>query len=176
MSDGRGATSLTCSIRWRCRPVCREIRPDVMVAGGRGRWRDSANSTYPADFLLENLKIQNPLGSENAWRHGARRLLFSRQQLHYPKIRPPADHRRRSLGLTGPLEPTTHGMRSPDRGIELCRGRRQQHGFDAISLNAHQISIGPGDNLPPHQHHVLRPLDSPLPRGQAKRLRRVSPS
>jgi GDP-L-fucose synthase len=61
------------------------------------------NSTYPADFLQENLRIQNHV-IESAWRHGTRRLLFLGSSCIYSKPAP-QPIREESL-LTGPLEPT----------------------------------------------------------------------
>ena len=50
-------------------------RPEVVVLAAAKVGGIHANATYPADFLLENLKIQQHV-IENAWRHGTRRLLF----------------------------------------------------------------------------------------------------
>jgi GDP-L-fucose synthase len=61
------------------------------------------NSTYPADFLQENLRIQNHV-IESAWRHGTRRLLSLGSSCIYSKPAP-QPIREESL-LTGPLEPT----------------------------------------------------------------------
>ena len=60
-------------------------RPDVVVLAAAKVGGILANSTYPADFLLDNLKIQNHV-IEAAWRHGARRLLFLGSSCIYPKF------------------------------------------------------------------------------------------
>ena len=52
-----------------------------------------ANNSYPADFLLDNLKIQTNV-IETAWRSGVRRLLFLGSSLHLPQVRRAADPRR----------------------------------------------------------------------------------
>ena len=130
-------------------------RPDVVVLAAAKVGGILANSTYPADFLLDNLKIQNHV-IEAAWRHGARRLLFLGSSCIYPKF---ADQpiREESL-LTGALEPTNEWYAiAKIAGIELCRALRQQVGFDAISLMPTNL-YGPGDNYHPTNSHVLPAL------------------
>jgi GDP-L-fucose synthase len=127
-------------------------RPDVVVVAAAKVGGILANATYPADFLLDNLKIQNHL-IENAWRQGARRLLFLGSSCIYPKF---AEQpiREESL-LTGALEPTNEWYAiAKITGIQLCRALRLQHGFDAISLMPTNL-YGPGDNYHPTHSHVL---------------------
>jgi GDP-L-fucose synthase len=130
-------------------------RPDVVVLAAAKVGGILANSTYPADFLLENLKIQNHV-IEGAWRHGARRLLFLGSSCIYPKF---ADQPiREEALLTGALEPTNEWYAiAKIAGIELCRALRQQEGFDAISLMPTNL-YGPGDNYHPTNSHVLPAL------------------
>jgi GDP-L-fucose synthase len=114
-----------------------------------------ANDTYPADFLLENLKIQNNI-IESAWRHGVRRLLFLGSSCIYPKLAP-QPIREESL-LTGALEPTNEWYAiAKITGIKLCQALRRQYGFDAISLMPTNL-YGPGDNYHPTNSHVLPAL------------------
>jgi GDP-L-fucose synthase len=130
-------------------------RPDVVVLAAAKVGGILANSTYPADFLLENLKIQNHV-IENAWRHGCRRLLFLGSSCIYPKLAP-QPIREESL-LTGPLEPTNEWYAiAKISGIKLCHALRIQHGFDAISLMPTNL-YGPGDNYHPTNSHVLPAL------------------
>lgn len=127
-------------------------RPDVVVLAAAKVGGILANSTYPADFLLENLKIQNHV-IESAWRHGTRRLLFLGSSCIYPKLAPQPI--REEALLTGPLEPTNSWYAiAKITGIELCRALRQQHGFDALSLMPTNL-YGPGDNYHPTNSHVL---------------------
>ena len=130
-------------------------RPDVVVLAAARVGGILANSTYPADFLLENLKIQNHV-IEAAWRHGTRRLLFLGSSCIYPKF---ADQPiREEALLTGALEPTTVWYAiAKIAGIELCRALRQQVGFDAICLMPTNL-YGPGDNYHPTNSHVLPAL------------------
>lgn len=127
-------------------------RPDVVVLAAARVGGILANATYPADFLLDNLKIQQNV-IESAWRHGSRRLLFLGSSCIYPKL---ADQPiREDALLGGPLEPTNEWYAiAKITGIQLCRALRQQHGFDAISLMPTNL-YGPGDNYHPTNSHVL---------------------
>ncbi len=127
-------------------------RPDVVVLAAARVGGILANATYPADFLLDNLKIQQNV-IESAWRHGSRRLLFLGSSCIYPKL---ADQPiREEALLQGPLEPTNEWYAiAKITGIQLCRALRQQHGFDAISLMPTNL-YGPGDNYHPTNSHVL---------------------
>jgi GDP-L-fucose synthase len=130
-------------------------RPDVVVLTAAKVGGILANNTYPADFLLENLKIQNNI-IENAWRQGSRRLLFLGSSCIYPKLAP-QPIREISL-LTGALEPTNEWYAiAKIAGIKLCHAMRIQHGFDAISLMPTNL-YGPGDNYHPTNSHVLPAL------------------
>lgn len=130
-------------------------RPEVVVLAAAKVGGILANNTYPADFLLENLKIQNNV-IENAWRQGARRLLFLGSSCIYPKLAP-QPITEDSL-LTGALEPTNEWYAiAKITGIKLCHALRRQHGFDAISLMPTNL-YGPGDNYHPTNSHVLPAL------------------
>ncbi|MFN6134114.1 MAG: GDP-L-fucose synthase family protein [Synechococcaceae cyanobacterium] len=130
-------------------------RPDVVVLAAAKVGGILANASYPGDFLLDNLKIQNHV-IESAWRHGCRRLLFLGSSCIYPKFAP-QPIREESL-LTGALEPTNEWYAiAKITGIQLCRALRQQHGFDAISLMPTNL-YGPADNYHPQNSHVLPAL------------------
>ena len=133
----------------------RTQRPDVVVLAAAKVGGILANNSYPADFLLDNLNIQNHV-IEAAWRHGVRRLLFLGSSCIYPKF---AEQpiREESL-LTGGLEPTNEWYAiAKIAGIQLCRALRIQHGFDAISLMPTNL-YGPGDNYHPSHSHVMAAL------------------
>jgi GDP-L-fucose synthase len=130
-------------------------RPTVVVLAAAKVGGIHANATYPADFLLENLKIQTHV-IETAWRQGVKRLLFLGSSCIYPKF---AEQpiREESL-LTGSLEPTNEWYAiAKITGIKLCAALRLQHGFDAISLMPTNL-YGPGDNYHPTNSHVLPAL------------------
>ena len=160
--DGRGGALLTASHQeleltdpvatadWFAR-----YRPDVVVLAAARVGGILANATYPADFLLDNLKIQQNV-IENAWRHGCRRLLFLGSSCIYPKYA--EQPIREEALLTGSLEPTNEWYAiAKITGIQLCRALRLQHGFDAISLMPTNL-YGPGDNYHPTNSHVLPAL------------------
>ena len=130
-------------------------KPDVVVLAAAKVGGILANNTYPADFLLENLKIQTHV-IESAWRHGVRRLLFLGSSCIYPKFaQQPIQE---DALLTGALEPTNEWYAiAKIAGIKLCESLRKQYGFDAISLMPTNL-YGPGDNYHPQNSHVLPAL------------------
>ena len=130
-------------------------KPDVVVLAAAKVGGIHANNTYPADFLLDNLKIEINV-IETAWRSGVRRLLFLGSSCIYPKFA--EQPIKEEALLTGPLEPTNEWYAiAKIAGIKLCEALRQQHGFDAISLMPTNL-YGPGDNYHPTNSHVLPAL------------------
>ena len=130
-------------------------KPTVVVLAAAKVGGIHANDTYPADFLLENLKIQTNV-IETAWRSGVKRLLFLGSSCIYPKF---AEQpiKEESL-LTGALEPTNEWYAiAKIAGIKLCESLRKQYGFDAISLMPTNL-YGPGDNYHSENSHVLPAL------------------
>ena len=130
-------------------------KPTVVVLAAAKVGGIYANDTYPADFLLENLKIQTNV-IEGAWKAGVRRLLFLGSSCIYPKF---AEQpiKEESL-LTDSLEPTNEWYAiAKITGIKLCESLRKQYGFDAISLMPTNL-YGPGDNYHPENSHVLPAL------------------
>src|SRR3954449_13174280 len=111
-----------------------------------------ANSTYPADFISDNLRIQvNVLDA--AARHGATKLLFLGSSCIYPKFAP-QPIREDSL-LTGPLEPTNDAYAiAKIAGVLQVQALRRQYGLHYISAMPTNL-YGPGDNFHPEGSHVL---------------------
>jgi GDP-L-fucose synthase len=111
-----------------------------------------ANSTYPADFISDNLRIQvNVLDA--AGYHGAERLLFLGSSCIYPKFadQPISED---SL-LTGPLEPTNAAYAvAKIAGIAQVQALREQHHRSFISAMPTNL-YGPGDNFDLATSHVL---------------------
>ena len=111
-----------------------------------------ANSTYPAEFIHQNLAIQNNV-IHAAWKHGAAKLLFLGSSCIYPKLAP--QPMREEHLLTGPLEPTNQWYAiAKIAGIKMAQAYREQYGFDAISLMPTNL-YGPGDNFDLQNSHVL---------------------
>ena len=130
-------------------------KPDVVILAAAKVGGIQANNSYPADFLLDNLKIQTNV-IETAWRSGVRRLLFLGSSCIYPKFaeQPITEE----ALLTGSLEPTNEWYAiAKIAGIKLCEALRRQHGFDAISLMPTNL-YGPGDNYHPTNSHVMAAL------------------
>ena len=132
-----------------------EQKPTVVVLAAAKVGGIYANSTYPADFLLENLKLQTHV-IETAWRTGVRRLLFLGSSCIYPKFA--EQPIKEEALLTGALEPTNECYAiAKIAGIKLCEALRTQHGFDAFSLMPTNL-YGPGDSYHPENSHVLPAL------------------
>jgi GDP-L-fucose synthase len=130
-------------------------KPTVVVLAAAKVGGIEANRSFPADFLLENLKIQTHV-IETAWRSGVRRLLFLGSSCIYPKFA--EQPIREEALLSGALEPTNEWYAiAKIAGIKLCETLRIQHGFDAISLMPTNL-YGPGDNYHPTNSHVLPAL------------------
>src|SRR5438477_3683000 len=114
-----------------------------------------ANDSRPAEFLFENLQIQNNLIS-GAYRAGARKLLFLGSSCIYPKLAP--QPLKEEYLLTGPLEPTNQWYAiAKIAGIRLCQACRRQYGCDFISVMPTNM-YGANDNYDLENSHVLPAL------------------
>ena len=114
-----------------------------------------ANSTYPVDFLSENLRIQLNV-MDAALAHGTERLLFLGSSCIYPKL---ADQPiSEDALLTGHLEPTNDAYAiAKIAGILQVQAVRRQYGLPWISAMPTNL-YGPGDNFSPEGSHVLPAL------------------
>lgn len=114
-----------------------------------------ANNNHPAQFLYENLQIQNNL-IHGAHLAGVKKLLFLGSSCIYPK-HAPQPLKEESL-LTGPLEPTNEWYAiAKIAGVKLCAAYRRQHGRDFISAMPTNM-YGANDNYDLHNSHVLPAL------------------
>ena len=130
-------------------------RPDAVFLAAARVGGILANSTYPVDFLRDNLLIEKAIFS-GAHAAGVGKLLFLGSSCIYPKF---AEQpiREESL-LTGPLEPTNEWYAiAKIAGIKLAQAYRQQYGHDYISAMPTNL-YGPGDNFDPAASHVLPAL------------------
>lgn len=138
-------------------------KPDAIVLAAAKVGGILANSTYPADFLYENLMIEANI-IHGAYRAGVKRLLFLGSSCIYPRLAPqpiPED----SL-LTGPLEPTNEWYAiAKIAGIKLCQAYRAQHGCDFVSAMPTNL-YGPGDNFDLKASHVLPALMAKIHRAR----------
>jgi GDP-L-fucose synthase len=114
-----------------------------------------ANSSYPAEFIRDNLAIQTNV-IHSAWRHGVAKLVFLGSSCIYPRLAP--QPMREDCLLTGPLEPTNEWYAiAKIAGIKMCQAYRRQYGFRAIALMPTNL-YGPGDNFSLEDSHVLPAL------------------
>jgi len=114
-----------------------------------------ANSTYPADFIRDNIQIQTNV-IDSAYRNGVKKLLFLGSSCIYPKAAP-QPLTEESL-LTGLLEPTNEWYAiAKIAGIKMCQAYRKQYGFDAICAMPTNL-YGPNDNFDLETSHVLPAL------------------
>jgi GDP-L-fucose synthase len=128
-----------------------QARPDAMfVAAGKvGGIR--ANSTFPADFIADNIAIAlNTIRS--AQRHGVGKLVYLGSSCIYP--RQAQQPMTPDMLLSGALEPTNQWYAvAKIAGIKMCQAFRQQHGADFVSVMPTNL-YGPGDNYHPDDSHV----------------------
>ncbi len=111
-----------------------------------------ANNIYRAEFLFENLQIQNNV-IDSAYRNGVKKLMFLGSSCIYPKLAP-QPLQEDSL-LTGTLEPTNEPYAiAKIAGIKMCEAYRSQYGCDFISVMPTNL-YGPNDNYDLNKSHVL---------------------
>ena len=111
-----------------------------------------ANNTYRAEFLYENLMIQNNV-IHAAYKYGAEKLMFLGSSCIYPKLAP-QPMKENSL-LTGPLEYTNEPYAiAKIAGIKMCENYYKQYGCNFISVMPTNL-YGPNDNYDLEKSHVL---------------------
>jgi GDP-L-fucose synthase len=114
-----------------------------------------ANNNYPADFIRDNLILQNNI-IEASYRNDVKRLLFLGSSCIYPKLAP-QPMPETSL-LTGPLEPTNRPYAlAKIAGIEMCWSYNRQYGTRYLAAMPTNL-YGPGDNYDLANSHVLPAL------------------
>ena len=130
-------------------------KPDLVFVAAAKVGGIMANNTYPAQFLFENLQIQNNL-IDGAYRVGVKKLLFLGSSCIYPKLAP--QPLKEEYLLTGPLEPTNEWYAiAKIAGIKMCAAYRRQYGCDFISAMPTNM-YGPNDNYDLQNSHVLPAL------------------
>ncbi len=129
--------------------------PDIIILAAATVGGIYANNSYPANFILDNIKIQTNV-IESAWKNEAKRLLFLGSSCIYPRdTKQPIQE---DALLKGNLEKTNQWYAiAKISGIKLCQALRIQYGFDAISLMPTNL-YGKGDNYHKKNSHVLPAL------------------
>lgn len=132
-----------------------EHRPKVVVFAAAKVGGINANSTFPAEFLYQNL-IMASNAVHAAWQYGTQRFLFLGSTCAYPRLAPQPIAE--SSLLTSSLEPTNEAYSiAKIAGLKLCQYYRHQYGVlfhSAMPTNLY----GPGDNYHPDNSHVLPAL------------------
>ncbi len=152
-----GATSSELDLRDRAATLhyLRDVRPDIVVLAAARVGGILANSSYPAEFLSDNLRIQLNV-MDAAHEVDVDRLLFLGSSCIYPKF---AEQPIKESSLsTGPLEPTNDAYAiAKIAGIMQVQAHRRQYGRRWISAMPTNL-YGPGDNFDPRSSHVLPAL------------------
>ena len=114
-----------------------------------------ANSQYPADFIVQNLQIQNNV-LRAAYQAGVKRLLFLGSSCIYPRDCPQPIQE--GALLTGPLESTNRPYAlAKIAGIEMCWAFNRQYGTQYLAVMPTNL-YGPGDNYDLSSSHVIPAL------------------
>lgn len=131
------------------------VKPEYVFVAAAKVGGIVANNTYRAEFLYDNLCIQNNL-IHYAWKNGVTKLLFLGSSCIYPKLAP-QPLKEESL-LSGFLEPTNEPYAiAKIAGIKMCEAYRDQYGCNFISAMPTNL-YGPNDNYHPQHSHVLPAL------------------
>jgi GDP-L-fucose synthase len=140
-------------------------RPEYIFLAAAKVGGINANNTYPADFILDNLKIQTNV-IDAAHHTGGARLLFLGSSCIYPRDCPQPI--REEYLLTGPLEPTNRPYAiAKIAGLEMCWSCNRQYGTRYLAAMPTNL-YGPGDNYDLQTSHVLPALIRKI--HEAKRL------
>lgn len=130
-----------------------------------------ANSTFPAQFIYDNLMIEANV-IEAAYRSGVTKLLFLGSSCIYPKTaeQPLTEE----ALLTGPLERTNEPYAiAKIAGIKLCESYSREYGVDYRSVMPTNL-YGPGDNYHPENSHVIPALIRKFHEAKIKKVRKVT--
>lgn len=130
-------------------------KPDYVFLAAARVGGIQANNTYPADFIYENLTIQNNI-IHGAFRTGVMEMCFLGSSCVYPRDCPQPI--KEEYLLTGPLEPTNEPYAiAKIAGIKLCESMNRQHGTRYVSVMPTNL-YGPNDNYDLASSHVLPAL------------------
>ncbi|MGP8322131.1 MAG: GDP-L-fucose synthase [Methanosarcinaceae archaeon] len=132
-----------------------EMRPEYVFLAAAKVGGIMANSTYPAEFIYENLMIEANV-IHAAYTHGVKKLLFLGSSCIYPKLAP--QPLKEEYLLTGELEVTNEAYAiAKIAGIRLCKHYNEQYGTNFISVMPTNL-YGPDDNYDPETSHAMAAL------------------
>lgn len=133
----------------------KENKPEYVFLAAAKVGGIHANNTYPAEFIYENLQIQNNV-IHSSFENNVKKLLFMGSICIYPKFAPEPVNEK-SL-LSGELEPTNEWYAiAKIAGIKMCQAYRKQYGCNFISAMPCNL-YGVNDNFHPMNSHVLPAL------------------
>lgn len=133
----------------------KEEKPEYVILAAARVGGIHANNTYPADFIYDNLMIQNNV-IKAAHDHGVKKLLFLGSTCIYPKMAPQPI--KEEYLLTGALEETNEAYAvAKIAGLEMCKFFKRQYGDNFISCMPTNL-YGPNDNFDLQSSHVLPAL------------------
>lgn len=133
----------------------KEHKPDYVFLAAAKVGGIVANNTYRADFLYDNLMIQNNV-IHSAYKHSVTKLLFLGSSCIYPKFA--EQPIKEEYLLTGVLEPTNEPYAiAKIAGLKMCDAYRSQYGCNFISAMPTNL-YGPNDNYDLQNSHVLPAL------------------
>lgn len=132
-----------------------EANPEYVIIAAAKVGGILANSSFPAEFLHDNLAIQTNL-IHQAHLHRVKKLLLLGSSCIYPRDCPQPI--REEYLLTGPLEPTNEWYAiAKIAGVKMCQAYRRQYGCDFIAAMPTNL-YGPNDNFDLNTAHVLPAL------------------
>ncbi|MHB1458777.1 MAG: GDP-L-fucose synthase family protein [Armatimonadota bacterium] len=130
-------------------------RPDYIFLSAAKVGGIKANSTYPADFIRDNLLIQTNV-IDAAYKNGAAKLMFLGSSCIYPRMAPQPI--KEEYLMTGPLESTNDAYAiAKIAGMKMCNAYKTQYSFNTVSLMPTNL-YGPGDNFDLENSHVMPAL------------------
>ncbi len=130
-------------------------RPEYVILAAAKVGGIMANIQSPAEFLYDNLAIQNNI-IEASRIYGVKKLLFLASSCIYPRLAP--QPMKEEYLMDGKLEPTNEGYAiAKIAGLKLCEFYNKQYGTDYISVMPCNI-YGYGDNFSPTRSHVVAAL------------------
>lgn len=132
-----------------------KVRPDYVFLAAALVGGIMANKTRKADFIYDNLLIQNNV-IHSSWKYKVKKLLFLGSSCIYPKLAPQPI--KETYFMTGPLEETNDGYAvAKIAGIKMCQSYNEQYGTNFISVMPTNL-YGPNDNFDLQSAHVLPAL------------------
>ena len=153
-----------------CFEFIKSEKPDEIILAAPKDGGNHANSTYPAEFIYQNLQIQiNVIHSAHL--NNVQRLLFLGSSCIYPKLA--EQPMNEATLLEGKLEPTNEPYAiAKIAGIKMCESYNRQYGRDYRSVMPTNL-YGPGDNYHPQNSHVVPALIRRFHEAKVRNLEKV---